>query len=132
MKDTHKRLVFLVMLFLFLGYSSFLYTVQPFPDPPANTAAENGKMVWQNYNCSSCHQIFGLGGYLGPDLTDEYTLRSEAVINSFLISGTIIMPNFHLSEQERSDLIEYLKTVDATGSADPKTFKIYTDGTIEQ
>lgn len=132
MKDTHKRLVFLVMLFLFLGYSSFLYTVQPFPDPPANTAAENGKMVWQNYNCSSCHQIFGLGGYLGPDLTDEYTLRSEAIINSFLISGTSIMPNFHLSEQERSDLIEYLKTVDATGSADPKTFKIYTDGTIEQ
>jgi hypothetical protein len=42
------------------------------------------------------------------------------------------MPNFHLSEQERSDLIEYLKTVDASGNADPKTFKIYTDGTIEQ
>lgn len=132
MKDTHKRLVFLVMLILFLSYSSFLYTIQPFPDPPANTAAENGRMVWQEYNCSSCHQIFGLGGYLGPDLTDEYTLRGEVVINSFLISGTNIMPKFNLSDQERSDLIEYLKSVDASGCADPKTFKIYADGTIEQ
>ncbi len=132
MNDKYKLLLFGVLLTLFISYSSFLYIQQPIPTPSTVSAAENGKMVWQQYNCTSCHQIYGLGGFLGPDLTNEYSKRGEDIINAFLMSGTNIMPNFHLSEQQRADLVEYLKNIDQTGKSDPKTFTINADGTIEQ
>ena len=34
-----------------------------------NKEAITGKVLYQKYNCTACHQIYGLGGFLGPDLT---------------------------------------------------------------
>ena len=104
----------------------------PFKGYIKDQEACDGKMVWQHYNCNACHQIYGLGGYLGPDLTNEYSLKGKDVINAFLISGTSTMPVFHMSEKEMNDLVAFLKDVDRTGSADPRTFTIYPNGTIEQ
>jgi len=42
------------------------------------------------------------------------------------------MPDYHLSEKEIKDLTTFLKTIDASGCADPKTFTINYDGSIEQ
>ena len=50
----------------------------------------NGKLIWQKYNCQSCHQIYSLGGYLGPDLTNVYSKynKSEEVLKHFFKGGT--------------------------------------------
>ena len=76
--------------------------------------------------------MYGLGGYLGPDITNIYSVKGPAYIQAFLKTGTTIMPDFHLTESEIKDLTAFLKNMDATGRSDPKTFTLNYDGTIEQ
>jgi len=127
-----KFIVFLVLLVTFLGYSTTLYFTQTEQLAYPNTLAQKGKMLWQQKNCVSCHQLYGLGGHLGPDLTNVYSIRSEAYITSFLQSGTQVMPNYHLSLEEIQAFIEFFKYTNTTGVADPTSFTKHFNGTISQ
>ena len=130
--EKKKYLVASLLLIAFLVYSFHLYSSLPYLTTPGSAAACRGKLIWQKYNCTSCHQIYGLGGYLGPDLTNAYSMRGPEYIRVFLQSGTTTMPNFHLKEDEITGLIAYLQKVDSSGKSDPRTFTINTNGTIEQ
>jgi nitric oxide reductase subunit C len=55
-------------LFLRLPYSSWIYTGATDYGTVMTTRQQLGKKIYQEYNCQSCHQIFGLGGYLGQNL----------------------------------------------------------------
>ena len=81
-----------------------------------NKEAITGKVLYQKYNCTACHQIYGLGGFLGPDLTTVVSQqgKGEAYIKAFLQSGTQRMPDFHLSKYDINSLSEYLKYIDST------------------
>lgn len=96
--------------------------------------AENGKLLFQKYNCTACHQLYGLGGFMGPDLTNAMSKQGigELYVSAFLQGGTQRMPNFHLSEDEIKSLVAYLKYVDKTGISPVKKFEINYDGTITQ
>ena len=61
-------------------------------------------------------QIYGLGGYLGPELTTVISQKNkgESYARSFIKSGTQKMPDFHLNDLEVNALVEYLKYVDET------------------
>jgi nitric oxide reductase subunit C len=61
--------------------------------------------------------LYGLGGYLGPDLTNTYSTegKGEAYIKAFLNSGIKTMPKFNFSEEEKSHLVAFLREVDQTG-----------------
>jgi len=48
------------------------------------------------------------------------------------MGGTPRMPNFHLSEDEITSLVEYLKYVDKTGISPVINFEINMDGTVIQ
>ena len=130
--NRQKTIVLFVLLVAFLSYSFYLYTALPVVPNQAKKEADTGKLAWQKYNCNACHQVYGLGGYLGPDLTNVYSSRGEAYIKTFLKTGTNAMPVFNLSEEETEALLAFLKDLDASGKADPKTFTINYDGTIEQ
>ena len=129
-----KYKIVLIMLFCgaFLYYSFFLYSALPVQNSTVNKEALKGKIVWQQYNCNSCHQVYGLGGYLGPDLTNVYSKKGPGYIIAFLKSGTEIMPDFNLQKNEINDLLAYLKNIDQSGKSDPRTFTIKKDGTIAQ
>ena len=130
--EKHKISTGLILGFMFLAYSFFLYSDLPVSHVKSSQSAKNGKMLWQNKNCISCHQIYGLGGYLGPDLTNTFSKKGPQYIKAFLKSGTDIMPNFHLTENEIKDLTAFLEETDASGSSDPQSFIINYNGTIEQ
>lgn len=132
--ERRKKITILTLTIMFLAYSAGLYISLPVPVTGKNITeeADKGKFVWQQYNCVACHQLYGLGGYLGPDLTNNYSLRGPDYIRAFLKTGTATMPNFHLSEQEIKALLGYLENIDASGNADPRTFITNIDGTIEQ
>lgn len=130
--DRQRSLTMVILVIAFLSFSFYIYSFLPANNAPVNTKIDPGKLAWQKYNCNACHQIYGLGGYLGPDLTNTYSAKGEAYIGAFLKSGTVIMPNYGLSDTEIRDLTGFLKTVDASGKADPKTYTIYLDGRIEQ
>ncbi len=129
--DRPKLIVFFTLLTGFLAYSFVLY-LNPVKVKDHDSLADRGKMVWQQQNCGACHQVYGLGGYLGPDLTNAYSLRGPEYIRAFVKSGTETMPSFHLTGEDMHALLEYLKDVDASGKADPRTFTINKNGTIRQ
>jgi nitric oxide reductase subunit C len=130
--DIRKTVIAITLLTAFLCYSFFLYAKLPMQHHFLTPQADRGKQLWQELNCGACHQIYGLGGYLGPDLTNVYSLRGPDYIKSFLTNGTPSMPAFHLSDEESLSLLAYLQHIDSTGVSDPRSFIIYYDGTIEQ
>lgn len=134
--DRFRLWVLIVLGVVFLIYSLELYILPPTQEGVEAEVSDNlaakGKILWQQKNCTSCHQIYGLGGHLGPDLTNVSSQRSPEYIEAFLMSGTNVMPNFHLTKEEIEALKSFLKSVDKSGKADPRTFKQNLDGTINQ
>ena len=109
--------VFIILFGLFISYSFLVYTNGTIGnDAVMNNKAINGKNLFQKHNCTSCHQIYGLGGYLGPELTTTISQPGKGpnYAKSFLQTGTQRMPNFHLTNMEQQDLVEYLTYVDQT------------------
>ena len=128
----YKQIVFIFsfLVISFLIYSTFIYSNLPFKSIEVSEQVVKGKEVWQRYNCNSCHQIYGLGGFLGPDLTNIYSKRPVEYIKAFLLGGTVVMPKFNLSDTEINCLISFFKNIDSTGSADPNKIILNLDGTI--
>ena len=131
MSPLQKRITILTGVGLFLVYSGYLYTHLP-RETETNALAAKGKLLWQQYNCGACHQVYGLGGYLGPDLTNSFSHRGPDYLKAFLKTGTPIMPNFHLDDVSINAITAYLKDLDASGKADPRSYTINSDGTIQQ
>ncbi len=133
--DKHKFILITLLLTAFLCYTGYLYISLPRKTSAIDEQSAAGKLVWQKYNCGACHQVYGLGGYLGPDLTNEYRFRDTSVIKLFLKDASIftpVMPVFNMPEPEMEALLSYLKSLDASGKSDLRTFKVNQNGTIEQ
>ncbi|MBW8360282.1 MAG: cytochrome c [Weeksellaceae bacterium] len=132
MKDQHKILIFTLLAVSFFSYSGFLYSANSAYKTAEGTSSDRGKRLWQEKNCIACHQIYGLGGYLGPDLTNSYSQRGPDYIKAFLRSGTMVMPNYGFTEIEIQDLAQYMKSIDESGIGMPSKLKINYDGTVQQ
>ena len=128
--------IFIVLCTLFIFYTASIY-IQPsnynHNKEIQPQLAGKGKLVWQKYNCQSCHQLYGLGGYLGPDLTNIYSHpeKRDLFIRTMLQSGIRQMPAFELREEEILALLEFLKSTDASGNADPRRFNVNEFGLTE-
>jgi nitric oxide reductase subunit C len=130
--DVQKAVMGVLLTTAFLCYSFYLYSSLPVRETDFSAETDHGKALWQKYNCTACHQVYGLGGFLGPDLTNAYSQRGPDIIKALLKTGNNTMPAFQLTERETSALLAYMKHLDRTGTADPRSFKINVDGTIDQ
>lgn len=122
-----------ILLTVFCGYNYRIYTVtENAVDTPLNPQALQGQALWQQYNCNSCHQLYGLGGYLGPDLTNTFsnTAKGPAHIKAMLNTGIGSMPLFYFSNNEKEALVAYLKAVDQTGYFPDYNAKINPNGWV--
>jgi nitric oxide reductase subunit C len=77
-----------------------------------------GKHAFERHNCNDCHTILGFGSYYAPDLTRTYLRIGEDAIVRRLQQPEVAfaddfrkMPQQHLSQQEISDLVAYLRWV---------------------
>lgn len=95
-------------------------------------AARHGQQVFQDKNCIACHQFYGLGGYMGPDLTNVISTRGEAYSRAFIVAGTARMPNFELTDDEVSAVLAYLGFVDQTGTYPLEDYQILWTGNVAQ
>lgn len=113
---TGARIVLTLLCIACFAYTGFVYRYSDSrPDlPPPDPEVVSGKALWQTKNCQSCHQLYGLGGYMGPDLTNV-AAKGPAYMQAFLKGGTRKMPDFHLTEPEMHRLIAFLEWVDQTG-----------------
>ncbi|HEU0111089.1 MAG TPA: cytochrome c [Flavisolibacter sp.] len=117
-----RLLTFFSLVVLFVVYSAVVYTTGTESGIRLTTAEQQlinkGKSLYQAKNCQACHQLYGLGGYLGPDLTTAFSdkHRGPGLIRALLRSGGNLMPDFKFSNQQIDELIAYLKYVDTTAT----------------
>lgn len=113
-----KIAAFVTLFVAYLVYSIVVYTKGTEKNIVVTAEEQimikNGSHLFQQYNCTACHQLYGLGGYLGPELTTAYSdpARGELFMKAFLKAGGPRMPNYHFNEEEINALISFLKHVD--------------------
>ncbi len=130
----NNRAIFGTLCVAFFFYSIHVYTAgtESAHQSPMSDQERFGAEVYQNYNCVACHQFYGLGGYMGPDLTNVISNRGEAYARAFIVAGTATMPNLGLAQDEVDAVIAYLAFVDQTGTYPPDNYDVRWYGTVEQ
>lgn len=127
--------IYISLFILFIVYTSYIFSRPRYKKINAAYNSEKsieGRLVWQKYNCQSCHQLYSLGGYLGPDLTNILSKQNgEVILKNIVKSGTGVMPKFNINETEMSSLTEFLKMADESGKADLRNFSPTISGTIK-
>jgi len=115
--STTKFYKILITIFV-LGFSFYNFLIYNQEAPTEVYLSEDaikGQQLFQNKNCISCHQLYGLGGYLGPDLTNIVSKRGDIYVKAMLNSGIASMPKFNFSDDESNSILQFLKAVDHTG-----------------
>lgn len=137
MPETNKKILlnkitFAVIILTFCIYTGFVYT-KGTEAPEMSAKAVEGKMLWQKHNCTACHQFYGLGGYLGPDLTNIISAEGKGApyTKAMIMTGIKQMPKYNLSEDELNALIEFLTYVDQSGNFPEKNARMSWWGSFE-
>jgi nitric oxide reductase subunit C len=109
--------IFVLLILAYLGYTLLVYCYSTKPGRVVSREAKAGFSTWQEKNCQSCHQLYGLGGYMGPDLTNIISdpLKGRAYAYAFIKGGSPRMPRFQFSEAEINQVLEFLTWVDQSG-----------------
>ncbi|MBN9313922.1 MAG: cytochrome c [Chryseobacterium sp.] len=124
--------ILLVLIACFALYNTHIYSDKTlFGKVRLSEQAQHGEQLWLRNNCNACHQLYGLGGYLGPDLTNVVATKSPEIIKIFLVSGVRSMPVFSFSEQEKDQLVQFLKEVNETGYYPNKEATIKNTGWVD-
>lgn len=110
--------IFLIMMLIYAFYNKEIYTEKSdYNNFRLSEKALKGEKLWLENNCNACHQLYGLGGYLGPDLTNvtSNTGKSSEYLKVMMISGVRSMPKFEFSPLQQDQILQFLKEVDKTG-----------------
>lgn len=126
-----KRMIFFTLVISYLLYTAFVYTKGTETEKPITGDAITGRQLFREKNCIACHQLYGLGGYMGPDLTNVISEKGESYTRAFLENGTEKMPDFELEKDEINSLITYLTFVDTTSCYPVRNFEITWYGTVK-
>ncbi len=86
---------------------------------PMASSARQGQAIFRSHGCQSCHAVFGMGGFLGPDLTNAARRVPPARFTELLQFGSGAMPAYHLDQDERDAVSAYLAAIDSTGQGTP-------------
>ncbi|MCH7848879.1 MAG: cytochrome c [Planctomycetes bacterium] len=104
----------LVLVSCFLIQSSLVYFDES-DSEPLSDAAREGRRIWHRHNCQSCHQFYGFGGFLGPDLTNATQRLTPERLEHLLTVGSEQMPSFNLSSDEIEAFSAFLAAMNDTG-----------------
>jgi alcohol dehydrogenase (cytochrome c) len=102
----------------------------PPPPLPAGSPQAAGRQVFVT-RCASCHGTAATGGEFAPSIVDRVPLRTDEELITLLHNGLPIsgMPAFpDLVDQERTNLISFLRTLKPFRGAAPETVSITLQG----
>ena len=104
------------LLASFAGQTALVYLDDTADKLPAlSPLAVQGRHLWHEHNCGVCHQVFGFGGFLGPDLTNAAQRLTRARYDEVLTLGNAQMPAFHFSSDQIDAIETFLFELDQTG-----------------
>ena len=77
------------------------------------TKGGEGPALFSSKGCSGCHKIGGVGGSIGPDLTEVGASRSPDTIARIIadpksVKPDATMPKIAMTPQERAELVKFL------------------------
>ena len=113
---------------IFLGltaHSHYYMRTTSTDEATLSDSVGRGKHVWEKNACINCHTILGEGAYFAPEVgnvwkrwggdtdpdTARATLKAWMAAQPSGIEGRRQMPQFNLTEQEVSDLADFLEFV---------------------
>jgi nitric oxide reductase subunit C len=112
--------LFFLLLFAVLIFNTEQRIPQRSNVAELTPAVVRGKHIWETRNCIGCHTLLGEGAYFAPELGNVYVRRGgdqggDAFIKAWMKAqptgapGRRQMPQFHLSDQQLDDLVQFLK-----------------------
>lgn len=132
---SRKRGFFGLLCAAFAVYSAYVYTAgtRAPHQTTATVQVRAGQAIFQRENCIACHQFYGLGGYMGPDLTNVATApdKGAAYARAFIESGTERMPDLGLSDSQVDAVVAFLEFVGATENYPPEKPRMTWYGTVD-
>lgn len=117
---------FFLAVFVALTIHTHVYmTTTSAPSAALSDGVVRGKEVWERHSCINCHSLLGEGAYFAPELGnvwkryggDQDRDGARDMLAAWMASqpsgvpGRRQMPQFHLSDQEVSDLADFLEFV---------------------
>jgi ubiquinol-cytochrome c reductase cytochrome b subunit len=86
------------------------------PQGADNQLALDGQTVYRSVNCAYCHSINGVGGAIGPDLSNIASTLTKDQITSYLQNPDLMVPNtlhpkLQFTPDELNALVAYLETL---------------------
>ncbi len=116
---SNTRKVLTAVLIVAYVVQTLLVWRDPPSSPPLGDRALVGAHVWHQHNCQACHQLYGYGGFLGPDLTNAATVHGATGLRERLEQvmshGSAGMPPIEASAADLDALTAWLVHLDATG-----------------
>ncbi len=107
-----------VLVVAFLAESWLVYA-DPSHSGPLVGPALTGARAWHTHGCQACHQLYGYGGFLGPDLTNLASRAGERPLAVrlavALATGPGGMPVIEVQPEEFEGLAAFLEAMDSTG-----------------
>jgi nitric oxide reductase subunit C len=113
MTPTAKKTLLTVLVACFGVQTALVYTDERVEG--LSEAAVRGRRLWHDHGCQVCHQIYGQGGFLGPDVTNAHGLVDSVRLRSLLTVGSGQMPAFQFDDTQIADLRAFLRALDQPG-----------------
>ena len=107
--------LFFILVFVALIFDSEHKIPQRSNAEAITPAVIAGKKLWETRNCIGCHTLLGEGAYFAPELGNVYKRRGPDFIKAWIQAqptntpGRRQMPQFNFTEQQLSDLVEFLR-----------------------
>ena len=105
-----KKLLLAVLVLCFGVQTGLVYSDSR--SVPLSEEALAGRELWQGYACQTCHQLYGQGGFLGPDLTNAASRVDSTRLVSLLRVGSGQMPPLAFSDEEAAAMAAFLREMD--------------------
>ena len=105
-----KKLLLAVLVLCFGVQTGLVYSDAR--SEPLSEAASEGRALWQRHACQTCHQLYGQGGFLGPDLTNAASRVDSTRLVSLLTVGSGQMPPLGFSDAESAAMAAFLREMD--------------------
>ena len=83
-------------------------------DVPGVPELTEGRRLFETHGCRGCHKLNGVGGSIGPDLTEEGAVRrypqwlERHFLDPNVVSPSSPMPNFHFTREQARALTFYM------------------------
>ncbi len=105
-----KKLLLAVLVLSFGVQTGLVYS--DVRSDPLSEAALEGRVLWQRHACQTCHQFYGQGGFLGPDLTNAASRVDSTRLVSLLTVGSGQMPPLAFTDEESAAMAAFLREMD--------------------